>query len=365
MLRPCQNAGVASGNFDTLILGQGIAGSVLAWELLRNRQKILVIDDGHAHAASRVAAGLINPLAGMRFSRRAQLPDWLDAARRWYSEVADVCDGPVYHAVPMLRLFRSAEQRRFYERRRKEPDSATLLGAPFGPDDCPEPVIAPFGGFRQRETGYVDLPRLLAGLRRWLTQQGCLSEAHFGVEAIEPSGSDVRIGPFRARRLVLCDGAGLSSHSWFADLPLTRDKGELLTLQCADWHPRHIINGAHWLVPLHDRTLRFGATHDHHASTATISAEGREELLRGLAELIPDLAFKVIDHQAGFRPSTTDRYPLIGQHPRLASLWICNGFGARGTLTAPWYVGQLARHLAGGTTLPVEADIQRFEGLNR
>lgn len=348
-----------------MILGQGIAGSVLAWHLLRYRHKVLVIDDGHAHAASRVAAGLINPLAGMRFTRRQQLPDWLGAASRWYAEMAGVCDRPVYHALPMLRLFRSAEQRRFYDRRRREPDSRALLGAPFGPDDCPEPVTAPFGGFRQHQTGYVDLPNLLAGLRRWLDRQGCLHDEHVEIDAIDPSTSGVRIGPYRAKRLVLCNGSGSSNAPWFAHLPLTRDKGELLTLQCADWRPQHIINGAHWLVPLHDRTLRFGATHAHHTASETVSAEGRDKLLRGLAELAPEYDFTVIDHQAGFRPTTSDRFPLVGQHPQLASLWICNGFGARGTLTAPWYAGQLARHLAGRTPLPVEADIRRFADLNR
>jgi glycine/D-amino acid oxidase-like deaminating enzyme len=75
--------------------------------------------------------------------------------------------------------------------------------------------------------------------------------------------------------------------------------------------------------------------------------------------MAPTRTFQTIDQQAGIRPGTPDRYPFIGRHPHLRSLWICNGFGARGTLTVPWYAGELARHLVDGTPLPTEADIRR------
>ena len=62
---------------DTLIIGQGLAGSLLAWLLVRAGQRVCVIDDAHASSSSVVAAGLINPLAGMRFNRRPEMDSWL------------------------------------------------------------------------------------------------------------------------------------------------------------------------------------------------------------------------------------------------------------------------------------------------
>ena len=47
--------------FDTLILGQGLAGSALAWHLIEAGERVCVIDDGHCRSSTRVAAGLINP----------------------------------------------------------------------------------------------------------------------------------------------------------------------------------------------------------------------------------------------------------------------------------------------------------------
>ena len=79
--RCMQNKHMSDSNVDTLILGQGLAGSLLAWMLIRKGQKVCVIDDAHRSSSSRVAAGLVNPLAGMRFNRRPEMDDWLRASR--------------------------------------------------------------------------------------------------------------------------------------------------------------------------------------------------------------------------------------------------------------------------------------------
>ena len=49
---------------NILIIGQGIAGSCLAWELKRRGAEFTVADRPVAETASRVAAGLVNPLPG-------------------------------------------------------------------------------------------------------------------------------------------------------------------------------------------------------------------------------------------------------------------------------------------------------------
>jgi len=346
---------------DYLIIGQGLAGSALAWHLIHAGQRVKVIDDGHRTSASRVAAGLINPLAGMRFNRRPQLDDWLTSARSWYEAIASVCDGPVLHATPMLRLLRSADQQRFHARRLADPASSDLLGPLLSPGDLPEPVHAAHGGFLQRATGYVALPRLLERLRDWLIERQAFETATVHPDALEPSATRVRLGDWSAARVVLCNGASLVDTTCFAELPMTPDKGELLTLRCHAWSPRHIINGAHWLLPQRDGCLRFGATHDHRDRTSQITPQGRSRLLEGLAALVPGHRFETIDQQAGLRPGTVDHYPLLGCHPAHPRLCVCNGFGARGALSIPWYTARLCDHLVKGAPLPAEADIRRFD----
>lgn len=359
MVSACQNPPMPESRYDTLIVGQGLAGSALAWHLIKAGQRVAVIDDGHRSSASRVAAGLINPLAGMRFNRRPELDDWLRSALAWYEALVPVCGGPVYHPLPMLRLFRSEGQKRFHRRRRDDATTRGLLDEPFEPDNCPEAIEAPHGGFLQHHTGYVDLPLLLDRLRSWLRERDALIASPLETTAVR-SGEAVEVAGVSARRIVFCEGARLRDNPWFGELPLAPDKGEILDLDSEDWRPRHIINGAHWLIPIGDGRMRLGATHEHRDLELRTSEEARSELIAGLHQMAPGARVTVVGQQVGIRPGTSDRYPLLGRHRDHPGLCVCNGFGARGALSIPWYTDRLARHLVRGTPLPAEADIGRF-----
>lgn len=346
---------------DTLILGQGLAGSLLAWMLIRSGQRVSVIDDGHKSSSSTVAAGLVNPLAGMRFNRRPEMGDWLRASAHAYAQLEAKFGKQFFHPLPMLRLFRSAGQRRFHTRRLLDPASRELLGDAFEAGECPEPLHAPDGGFIQKATGYVDMPSLLTAIRNWLQACDSLLTRDLAYEQIDLSNGRIQLAGLNAQRLIFCDGARLRFNPWFSDLPLAPDKGEILNLKLEGWRPRHIINGAHWVVPLENGELRLGSTHEHHRLNEEPTPSGARELLAGLDALLPSARKgKVVQHQAGIRPATRDRYPLLGPHPEHPQLWVFNGFGARGALTIPWYAECLTAHLTRGARLPPEADIRRF-----
>lgn len=346
---------------DTLILGQGLAGSLLAWMLIVEGQKVCVIDDAHKSSSSRVAAGLVNPLAGMRFNRRPEMDSWLQSSDRNYAVLAAQFRKRFYHPLPMLRLFRSRQQRLFHARRLSDPASRGLLGDTFAAGDCPEQLNAPDGGFIQRQTGYVDLPPLLGAVRSWLQEFHSLVERELAYEQIDLSDGQVRAAGLSAKRLIFCDGARLRLNPWFRYLPLAPDKGEILNLQIDGWRPQHIINGAHWVLPLENGELRLGATHEHHRLDNEPTQAGAKELLAGLDALLPSKPQRrIVQHQAEIRPGTGDRYPLLGHHPEHPQLWVFNGFGARGALTVPWYAECMTRHLLKGVPIPAEADIRRF-----
>lgn len=348
-------------HIDTLILGQGLAGSILAWLLIRAGQRVCVIDDGHTSSSSSVAAGLVNPLAGMRFNRRPEMDDWLGASDRCYAGLASQFGMAFFHPLPMLRLFRSEQQRRFHARRLIDPASCGLLGKTFGAQDCPEQILAPYGGFTQHRTGYVDMPSVLGSIRGWLLGSGDLLEEGLQYDQIEFFAGGIRVMGLSAQRLIFCDGARLRFNPWFSGLPLAPDQGEILNLRIDGWQTRHIINGAHWLVPLANGEVRLGATHEHRQLDKGTTRTGARELLAGLDALLPSRPVRqVVGHRAGIRPATSDRYPLLGRHPAQPRLWVFNGFGARGALTIPWYAERLIAHLLEGVPLPHEADIARF-----
>ncbi len=73
-------------NADFIIVGQGLAGTLLAHELIQLGKSVLVFDDPAAPKASEVAAGIINPVVFRRMTK-----SWLVDAlfRRWKKPIAN------------------------------------------------------------------------------------------------------------------------------------------------------------------------------------------------------------------------------------------------------------------------------------
>ena len=84
---------------DFLIVGQGLAGSLLAQELLRRGRTVHVVDDHWKSSASQVAAGLMTPLTGRRFTLTKDYPELFAAAKERLTELG------VFRPIQVYRMF--------------------------------------------------------------------------------------------------------------------------------------------------------------------------------------------------------------------------------------------------------------------
>ena len=73
--------------FDYLIIGQGLAGSMLAFQLIARGQRVLVIDNDYQGNASQVAAGIINPITGHRLNLTEGFVDYYACAMAFYDQL--------------------------------------------------------------------------------------------------------------------------------------------------------------------------------------------------------------------------------------------------------------------------------------
>ena len=60
--------------FDCVIVGQGLAGTTLAWHLVEAGRSVLLLDAEAPVTASKISPGLITPITGQRLSLA-----WTDA----------------------------------------------------------------------------------------------------------------------------------------------------------------------------------------------------------------------------------------------------------------------------------------------
>ncbi len=74
---------------DVVIIGQGICGTFLSWNLYKEGKSFLVIDDGAENSSSKVAAGIINPVTGRRYVNTWLIEELLEFSKMAYTTLSN------------------------------------------------------------------------------------------------------------------------------------------------------------------------------------------------------------------------------------------------------------------------------------
>lgn len=337
---------------EILIVGQGLAGSLLALALLGNGLRPRVVEDDRPGSASRTAAGIASPVTGPRLARVPLADQVLPTIPGLVRALEDQLGCRIFHPLPIARLFASEQERRRWAERRRRPGFIGLLGPCFEPGELPGVHGDPLGGFHLRHGGWWDLPTLLAAARERLHAEGLLSRETLRHTDFRPGPSGVRWAGELWDRVVFCEGHRAQDNPWFTHLPYRYARGEVLTLRSAYPLPRRIIAGGKGVLPLDDHTLRVGATF-HRADRDTNLRPGDETvLLETATEFLGHDRLEVLDRRVGVRCGSRHNVPFVGAHAEASRLYIFNGLGSKGTLQAPFYARRLADHLAHGAPLP-------------
>jgi len=350
--------------YDYLLVGHGIAGAVLARELRQRGHRVLVYDEPRPDAASRVAAGLMNPVAGKRFALTWQALETLPYAVDYYKELGQELSAEFLAETAILKVFGSEqEQQQMLARAAQDPWAGFVASIETAPIDQPG-LLAPHGGAWLRGGGHVRVAELLAALARQGTDEGWLREETFTWENVVSDAAGVAYAPgrVRARQVVCCQGAAALNCPYFSWLPLTPNQGEVLAVEVPGLSQKQVLNRGAYVVPDGAGLFRVGATYRWPPFALAGSEEGATELIGRLLGLTP-LPYQMRGLRRGVRPAVRDRRPLLGRHPALPWLSVFGGFGSKGVSLAPRLAQQLADYLDGQGQLWPEADVARYNKL--
>lgn len=321
----------------TLIVGQGLAGTLLAAELERGGGEFELADAGHEFAASRIAAGIINPITGQRFVKSWRFDQFLPVARATYLALERACGVRIWRDMRVRRLFRSDRERMVVAEKQARNDFV-----PYVNDVDHE-------GFWTERAAHVDTAALIAAAREHWRKAGRLR-----CERVE-----IRDELERYDRVIDCRGVGATFGDNRASVPWEFSKGECLVISTEGLAENEILNRGHWVLPLSRTRARVGSTHEPGSRDGECTASGRAVLERGTAELI-QRAFSVVAHEAGARVYVPDRHPVIGWISSDQRLGIFNGLGAKGALYGPGMAKAWAAQLLRAEPIEPELDVARF-----
>lgn len=346
---------------DYIIVGQGLAGSAVAVQLLKLGRQILVIDNPDNNSSSRIAAGLFNPITGRKMVRTWLADELFPYLIRFYKEVESETGRKFLHTMPIYRPFFSVEEQNEWMGKSGDPFYGPYIDrVAVGPSV--EGIHDEWGGLFLKQCGYVQTTQYIEAVQSLIERKGKFLQELFNEEKLEIHGDHVVYGDVRAKWIIFCQG--VNSNRWFSWVPVRPLKGETLNIQTSGEIPEDVIvNRGIYLIP--DRAThawRAGGTYNFHDHQPGATEAGRAELEEKASHLLKG-NFSTHNQAWGFRPTTNDRRPLLGGHPDHRPLIYFNGLGTKGVSLSPYFSEVLIRWLENGGTLNKVVDLSRYKSV--
>lgn len=353
-----------------IVVGQGVAGSVLAYFLRKNGQKVLVFDEitEGVSSASKIAAGVINPITGRRFVKSWRMDALLPVAKRTYQDLEKLLNVPLWHARDIVRTLRDTEEENNFLLRSTYPDYQDFCGEIV--DNLGFTHLHPFHALAALKNGaQVNLPFFVSEFRRYLIDNQSFVNEKISFDDLIIADDSVVYKNIKAKKIIFADGAAGATNPYFSWLPFNLDKGELLLVRIPNLDFKCIFKNKISIVPLHDvgsdglmnneNLYWVGATNAWQFENDWPTEANKQLIMNELCEIL-NCSFEVVAHQAAVRPTVRDRRPFIGLHPEMPSVGIFNGFGTKGASLIPFFAEHFVDSLLNNVLLDKEIDIQRF-----
>ncbi len=347
-------------HIDYLIVGQGIAGTLVAHFLQKSQKSIVVFDKGHQGTSTNTAAGLINPITGRRFVKSWKIDELLPFALKTYREFEELFGQKLVTPLSILRSLASVKEENDWLLRTEDPRYQAYLKDDSDLGDYTGKIHAS-KGYGEVVGGFqVDIGYLITLYREKLMRCGALIEANFAHHEItfEPYFAYRNFSP---KGILFCEGADGRQNPYFNYLPYHGDKGEVLLVKIPNAHFSKALKQKIFIIPLGENDLYWiGATYQKKANDSSPTSEGKAFLVDRLNQLLK-VPYTILEHKAAIRPTVKDRRPFIGQHPKLEGLYLFNGLGTKGTSLGPYWANKFVHFLLRDEEVEKSVNIKRFE----
>ncbi len=348
-------------NFDYIIAGQGIAGTVLAFSMIKEGLNVLVIDDKTLSMCSKVAAGNFNPIVFKRLVKSWMADELIPFSDKFYFDAEQFLNENFYWKKEIVRIFGEEQEKDFWLKKASNTDEGKYLSKTITNDFFTDIVSNPLGCAFVENGSNLFVSKFLDDFRNYFEKNRLLLDEVFDHSLLEIKSDSVTYKNYTAKKIIFCEGYKVAENPYFKWLPLKPAKGETLVVKIKNLETDKIINKGVYMLPIGEDLFLVGATYDWVNLNDIVTEKARTEISEKLSKVIK-VPFEIISGQAGVRPSSIDRRPIIGLHPEHKSLGVFNGMGTKGVMLAPYFAKQFIGSLENNLPLDGEVDVVRFNG---
>ena len=248
--------------YDYIIVGQGLAGTILHFQLLQRGKTCLVIDNNLEKNSSLVAAGMYNPIVFKRVTKGWNVDKYSPYLAPFYSKMENHLNTKLDFPINILRFFKTLEQQNdFFSKTEEEGFSQYLISESKAvTKDLPVKNEIGFGEITK--TGWVNTVSLLTQYRNFLDSNGIILNEKFEFDNLVFSDKKVMYQGISAEKIIFCEGTLMENNPYFKYLPLVPTKGELFTIKVPGLKVDKILNKGFFCLPLGNELFRVGATYN-------------------------------------------------------------------------------------------------------
>jgi len=340
--------------YDVVIVGGGIIGGSIAFELARRNLRVIVFDRQELmHEASWAAAGMLSPapdcpaaipLVPLARASLALYPGFIDAIEQ-SSEISTgyrtggtlevLCHGDAERELSTLvalhhGLGLACEPLPLEEAQEMEPAlGRDARAAAFLPDEA---SVNP----RSLNAALLDASSMAGAELRPGANVVSLIKDKKRCAGVKTAAGEA----FSAGHIVIAAGCWTSQLPDAAPYAPTRPvRGQMVALRHAGIPLRRVLRSERgYIVPRDHETpqnLVAGSTLENAGYEKAVTSGGLEEILGAVNELAPSLASaEILDTWSGLRPGTPDQLPVLGPTD-VEGLMIATGHYRNGILLAP------------------------------
>lgn len=357
------------------ILGAGLAGLMVADELISRNKRVALIDINQlGSGASFAPLVLINPATGRRAKMAWKAKECIDAATEILERVSDqfnseysIKNGVLRPALikKMGKDFKKAPEKydwpssnwiKWISKKNLEENHPYLSGT--------------FGGLYISE-GYTINSRLfLDDLYKQLVQNGLISlfKQSYSINTDENGTHQILLESgecIQTEHIIFAIGAGISKVDEWSYLPLKRVKGQTLTVDFDNSLPlTHSISSMGYFAfdPNKPNKLVIGSTYEHNFDHVKPDIKGKETLLKKLDKTLPGFSssIKKMSQWSGVRVTTQDHQPIIGTHYSQKHMHIITGLGSKGMIYSKYLSKELCDSILDHKSISPEVNADRF-----
>lgn len=343
---------------DFIIVGQGLAGSILALELLKQNKSVLVINNANMSQCSKVAAGIYNPIVFKRLTQSWMADKALPTMVDFFKEAEKLFNSELIHETKIARAFASEQEEVLWKKKTKNELSEFTDTEVHSAKNEYEFLKSNYGFVTK--AGFVDVSIFLEQAKQFFKKSNSYLNTTFKYNDVVLKVNEIEYQNFTCEKLIFCEGHLAVQNPFFQKIKFKPAKGEVLTIYCEELKTDSIINKDFFILPLPEaHCFKVGATYNWLDLTDTTSAEAKNTLVEKINSVV-SFPYKIINQQAGVRPATTDRRPIIGLHPIYKNIGVFNGFGTKAVMLAPYFAKHFCNFMFLKHELFLDVDVKRF-----